>query len=127
MATISWVKYQFNIPDQLNEENYNILKYNFMHTPGYVPFPKGGFFKTFKISSIILGSSAFVQTFWPFQVDVLATIAAIGLFLLFGAVLSGIYFSWGSYLLFMMDRHSYYSKLKKRIIASSSYNDFLKR
>ena len=127
MATIRYVKYQFNYPELLSEENYNILKYNFKHTPGYAPFPKGGFFKNFKISSIICGASAFVQTFWIFQEDFTDTIAGIGLFLIFGCLISGVMFSWLSFLQFMIDRHSYYSKLKKAIIASSNYNDFIQQ
>jgi hypothetical protein len=127
MATISWVRYEFNIPEQLSEETYNILKYNFMHTQGYAPFPKGGFFKTFRISSIIFGISAFVQTFWAIHIDVFDNIAGIGLFLMIGCLLSGIMFSWASFLQFMMDRHSYYSSLKKKIISSTNYSDFLKR
>lgn len=127
MATISWVRYQFNIPEQLSEESYNILKYNFMHSPGYAPFPKGGFFKTFRISSIVFGTSAFAQTFWAIHNSVLDNIAGIGLFLILGCLLSGVMFSWASYLQFMMNRHGYYSSLTKKIISSTNYNDFVKR
>jgi hypothetical protein len=126
MATITYVTYKFNPPEALSEGDFNILKYGFTNTVGYDPFPKGGFFRTFKISTPIVGISLLAQTLWSFSGDACQTMAVVGMFLLFGCIVSGVFHSWVSYLGFMFNRRTFYRGLQKMIEQSETYEDYSK-
>ena len=125
MATIQYTTYRFIIPQILVEKDYEIMKEVLTINPNHSITPPSSFFETFKGEIIFLGIGALGGIIsslngpeWLEWVGGIPAILAI--FSLFSFVPSMF-----SYLGFLSDKSSYYQKLKRDIIKSNSYNEFI--
>jgi hypothetical protein len=126
MATIQYTSYNFSIPSALTEMDYKTLKELLNENPKLNINPTSSFTETFKSDLIILGIgvvSGFIAyceiTEW---IDLIFGILAfIVCFFMFFSFIP----SFMSYIDFVFDKSSYYSKLKKDIIKSQTYIDFI--
>ncbi|TRW98003.1 hypothetical protein [Flavobacterium gawalongense] len=126
MAKIQYTSYIFNKPPDLSEKEYKIMKELFNDNPKLNINPVSSFNKTFKVEIIFLGIGIICGLIASFDI-------ANWLNLVFGipSFIIGITFvfsfipSFFSYLGFLSDKSNYYSNLKKDIIKTSTFTDYI--
>lgn len=123
---VRYTSYNFNKPQIISDEEYNVLKKNFSINDNFYPFHTDGFtdhyigllkWSGYAILAIILGSI----------VKQLEIIALFGMLFFLGLLFGGPAFEMISYANYLRSRNSYYRKLKKNIIMSNNYSDFTAR
>ncbi|MFT5251137.1 MAG: hypothetical protein ACI87N_000108 [Flavobacteriales bacterium] len=126
MAKIQYTSYDFNIPSELEESDYKTIK-ELLNDNGQLKItPYSSFIETFKRELIMLGIGVlcgYIASFdiaewinWVFGIPAIMA----GYIFLFSFAPSFI-----TYIDFMFDKRRYYSKLKKNILKSNSYIDFI--
>lgn len=126
MATIQYTSYNFNIPSALAEMDYKTLKELLNANPKLNINPTSSFIETFKGELIMLGIGivcGYIASFdiaewinWVFGIPAII----VGSGFIFSILPSII-----TYIDFVFDKSRYYSKLKKDIIKSKTYIDFI--
>lgn len=125
MATIQYTSYNFSTPSALTEIDYKTLKELLNDNSKLNINPNSSFIETFKLELIILGIGILCGFIAYFDIaewtNLIFGILAffIGFFFVFSFIPSFI-----SYVDFLIDKSSFYSKLKKDIIKSQTYIDF---
>ena len=121
---ISYTSYNFSMPPLINEEEYNVFKYNFSINNAYYPFPTDGVIDKFKtkliFTSCVIASVLIGVLFKPLE---WLMIAGIIVFFIMG--LGGVFLEIKSYSGYVWTRKQYYKYLKQNIIASKDYQEFL--
>ena len=123
MARIQYTTYRFNRPNELRREDFEILKEVLSTNPEHSINPSSSFVETFKTELMFLGAAFVGLLILSFDIEILNWIGGIAAFLGFGMLLSFIP-SALSYLGFLSEKSTYYSRLKKDILKSSDYLDF---
>lgn len=123
---IQYTKFEFKRPIILSESEYNTLKTLLSQNSKYKLNLKSNFIVAFKFYLYFLGVAAIgiLITFLDIA-EWLNFIAAIPLFIAFYLFLFSFLPSIVSYFEFLEDKSYYYSKLKKVIINSRDYSDYL--
>lgn len=126
MTKIQYISYDFTKPPELEEVNYKTLKELLNDNRKLNITPTSSFIKAFKAELIILGigtGCGYIATYdipnwinWVFGL----TAFVVGSTFLFSFAPSFI-----TYIDFFFDKSRYYSKLKKDIIKSNTYIDFI--
>jgi hypothetical protein len=123
MARVQYTTYRFNQPGELRREDYETLKEVLNSNPDHNINPPSSFFETFRGELIFLGASLIGLLILSFDVEILNWIggitALLGIGVLFSFVPSAL-----SYLGFLAQKSSYYSRLRKDILKSSDYSEF---
>ncbi|BDB53060.1 hypothetical protein [Flavobacterium ammonificans] len=125
MATVQYTTYNFNTPPLISDSDFKILKDILTENPNYSINPSSSFIETFKVELIFLGIG--LIGFYIASLDLadwLNWVGGIPAFLAFGSLFSFVP-SMFSYLGYISDKSNYYRKLKKKIIKSENYNEFL--
>ena len=125
--------FRFSKPDLIDENQYSILKNEFINNPSLSIIPKTSFWQTFSedikncifypLLIVIITLVIFKLTGWEF-LGIIVFLA--GFYFAFHFFLR-IAFDMLSYLSFYIDITSYYKNLKRRIINSNDYEDMKKR
>lgn len=125
MATVEYTKYSFNHPPTLVKADYEILKELLTENPSYKLNPPSNFFETFKVELIFLsvGSVGFLIAYLDIA-EWLNWVGGIPAFLAITSLFSFIP-SLFSYSGFATAKSGYYFYLKRDIIESDNYNEFL--
>jgi hypothetical protein len=121
---ISFTTFQFNVPEEIPESDYEGLKEVLTKNPDCrinPPYPFKVFLNLFKVSFIMMGigiAGFILNTFKIPELIVLLSylVGLAGLLYFVGSQIS--------FLKFLYDKSSYYSKLKNDIIRSISYSNF---
>lgn len=125
MATIEYTKYQFNKPPLIANDDYEILKEILTENPDFNINPPSSFFETFKRELSILGIGAIGFLIASLDlVEWLNWVGGIPAFFAFFSLLSFVP-SMSSYLGLLSDKSRYYKRLKKDVLKSSNYEEFL--
>lgn len=120
---ISYTSYNFREPVLISEEEYNRHKYNFSINNTYYPFPTDGVRDEFStLFKFLYGAIAAIAI--GALIKPLEWLAGIGIFILF-AMLMGPLHSVSSYSSYLSKRNKYYKSLKKCIVSSKDYSDFI--
>jgi hypothetical protein len=125
MATIEYRTFHFKKPETLNQKDFETLKKILSEKPFFNINPMNSFWNNFKGDFFVLGVSllgliiAFLEISEWLSI-ICAFIMLMGVFHLFRFIPSLI-----SYIGFIVEKASYYKKLKKDIIVSKNYIEFL--
>jgi hypothetical protein len=125
MATIKYTTYRFNKPPLITNGEYEILKEILTQKPEYNIEPPSNFVETFKYEFILLGIGGVGFLIVLLKIDALFWVGGIPAILAFFS-LFGLIPSIFSYLGFLSDKGNYYLDLKKDIIKSNNYTEFIK-
>jgi hypothetical protein len=126
MATIQYTSYRFNPPSPLKEDDFNTLKELLNDNSRLNINPNSSFIETFKVELIIFGIGIICGFIASFDIaEWINLIFGIPAFFIGISFLLSFLPSFFSYLGFVSDKSSYYSKLKKDIIKSNTYIDFI--
>ena len=125
MATIQYVTYRFNRPPLISRDDYETLKEILTERPDYNIKPPSSFVETFKGELILLGIGAVGLLIASLDLAEWLNLVGgipsfIAFFLLFSFVPTML-----SYLGFISNKSSYYSKLKRNVIKSKYYAEFI--
>ena len=126
MAKIQYTSYSFNSPPDLHENKYDALKKLLKENAKLNINPKSNFIETFKIELILLiagiicGFIAYLEFAEWISLTFGIPAFVIGFSFIFNIIPSFL-----SYCGFLSDQSSYYSRLKKDIVKSSTYKDFI--
>ncbi|MCF8330287.1 MAG: hypothetical protein K9I37_08095 [Crocinitomicaceae bacterium] len=123
MARVQYTTYRFNRPSELRKEDYEILKEVLGNNPNHSINPPSSFIETFRGELIFLGAALLGLLILSFDVEILNWIGGIAAFLGFGVLFSFVP-SALSYLGFLSEKASFYSRLRKDILRSSDYSEF---
>lgn len=122
---IRYTAYNFNEPSLIDENEYNILKYNYSINENYNPFPADGVWNKFSgIFKIMAGAIAAIAVGYIFEP--LIWLAAIGGFIMLGMFTGGPLHEISSYSRYISERNKYFRTLKKSINKGENYGDLLK-
>ncbi len=126
MATIQYTCYRFNPPSLLKENDFNTLK-DLLHYNSRLNInPNSSFIETFKVELIMFGIGIICGFIASFDIaEWINWIFGIPAFLVAGTFVFSFIPSFFSYLGFVSDKSNYYSRLKKDIIKSNTYSDFI--
>jgi hypothetical protein len=126
MAKIQYTSYDFNSPPDLKENKYVAIKKLLNENFKLNINPKSSFIETFKaelialVAGIICGFIAYLEF-----AEWISLIFGILAFVISFSFIFSIIPSFLSYCGFLSDQSSYYSKLRKDIVKSSTYKDFI--
>jgi hypothetical protein len=138
MPRIEYTTYQFTRPALPSEHSYGLLKKILLQNPGHSLNPKSSIRETFRFEIIfyptvvgvgLIGTllSEATSIEWIKTVgEIILGIAGIAGIIGFFHLLS-FFLSFMSFLGFLLEKWSYYRSLKKDIIETSTYEDFVKR
>jgi hypothetical protein len=125
VATIQYTTYRFNKPALITKGDYEILKDILTENPDYNINPPSSFVETFKRELIFLGIGAL--GFLIASIDLAEWLNWVGgipaIFAFFSLLSIGP--SIFSYIGFLSDKSRYYNRLKKDIVNSHNYAEFL--
>lgn len=125
MARIQYTIYRFNIPQTITLNDYETLKEILVQMPKFNINPTSNFMETFKVELIFLGIGGLGLFIASLDIaEWLNWVGGIPAFLAFGSLFSFVP-SMFSYIDFVSDKSNYYKILKKDIIKSNNYNEFL--
>lgn len=123
MARIQYTTYSFSKPNEIGQVDFDILKEVLTTNPQHSINPGSNFVETFNIELKVIAAAIVGLIILSFDVEVLNWIGGIAAFFGFGMLFSFVP-SALSYLGFMSEKASYYSKLKKDILQSKDYEEF---
>jgi hypothetical protein len=125
-VTYSTTRYSFNKPQIITEKEFLVYKEIFNEDPNYNISPKSGFWQEFELLKwllIIITIGGLLALIW----DELAFIPGIAIFLLIMFLVTGGGETMLNYSSYMGAKDEYYSKLRKTVIMSKNYDDFLSK
>lgn len=126
MATIQYTSYRFKKPSDLEEIDYKTLKELLNDDSKLNINPTSNFIETFKVELIMFGIGIVCGYIASLDItEWINLIFGLPAFIVGSAFLFNFLPSFFSYLGFVSDKSSYYSILKKDIIRSDSYIDFI--
>lgn len=126
MATVQYTKYHFNRPPRLIQKDYEILKEILTENENFNLNPPSYFIGTFKGELIFLGIGIFAGVIAAAEIAEWLTVVASILGVMVGyAFFTSFLPSFSSFFDFLSAKASFYRKLKRDIIKSTNYNEFL--
>ena len=125
---IQYTKFDFNQPKVLGESDYNTLKALLSKNPKCKFAPKLNLIVAFNYYLYLFGISAIAVLVLILDLaEWLNIIAAIPLFIAFYTFLFSFIPTMVSFLEYLNDKSKYYSKLRKVVINSSDYSEYLRK
>ena len=125
MATIQYTTYRFNRPSMLIQSDYETLKELLSESPNYNLNPPNNFIDAFRGELIFLTVGAVSLLLLSLDIaEWLNWVGGISFFIAFFSLFSFVP-SLFSYLGFLSAKARYYSSLRRDIVKSKDYNDFV--
>jgi hypothetical protein len=120
-----YISFRFIKPQILSYSDYEIIKIRLTFNPHFKLSPTNDFFEDFKVHLIFLGVGVIGGLI--LFLDIADWLELVGVILVISAIFSLFSFvpSLLSYLGFVSDQAFYYSSLKKDILKSKDYTEFI--
>jgi hypothetical protein len=126
MAKFQYTSYTFNKPPDLPEKEYKIMKELFNDNPKLNINPFSSFYKTFKVEIIVFGIGIICGLIASFDfANWLNLVFGIPAFIIAGTFIFSIIPSFFSYLGYLTDKSKFYSNLKRDIIKTNTFTDYI--